>query len=90
LSLPLNYFLVLKPYLHSRHFLVKAETKYAELSSINAGAPQGSALGTADLPTSPQYTRATFANYTAVLATDSVPPIASQNCNLILVRKNGE
>jgi hypothetical protein len=30
LSLPLNYFLVLKSYLHSRHFLVKAETEYAE------------------------------------------------------------
>jgi hypothetical protein len=45
LSLPLNYFLVLKYYLHSRHFLVKAETEYAELCPVNAGTPQGSALG---------------------------------------------
>jgi hypothetical protein len=36
-SLPLNYFLILKSYLHSRHFLVKAETEYTELYSVNAG-----------------------------------------------------
>jgi hypothetical protein len=36
-SLPLNYFLILKSYLHSRHFLVKVETEYTELSSANAG-----------------------------------------------------
>jgi hypothetical protein len=71
--------------LHSRHFLVKAETEYAELSSVNAGAPQGSALGPLsyipyipDLPTSPEYTTAPFANNIAVLATESVPAIASQ------------
>jgi hypothetical protein len=34
-----------KSYLHSRHFLVKAENEYAESSPVNAGAPQGSALG---------------------------------------------
>jgi hypothetical protein len=32
-SLPLNYFLILKLYLHSRH-LVKVETEYTELSSV--------------------------------------------------------
>jgi hypothetical protein len=34
---------------------------------------------TADLPTSPATTRATFADDTAILATDSDPAIASQN-----------
>jgi hypothetical protein len=36
-SLPLNYFLILKSYLHSRYFLVKVETEYTELSPVTAG-----------------------------------------------------
>jgi hypothetical protein len=39
-SLPLNYFFILKSYLHNRHFLVKAETEYTELSPVNEGIPQ--------------------------------------------------
>jgi hypothetical protein len=38
-SLPLNCFLILKSYLHSRHFLLKVETEYTELSPANAGIP---------------------------------------------------
>jgi hypothetical protein len=94
-SLPLNYFLILKSYLHSRHLLIKVETEYTELSSINAGVPQGSVLGpllhqlyTADLPTSPGSTTATFADDTSVVTMDSDPAIASQKLqtNLLVIQ----
>jgi hypothetical protein len=83
-ALPLNYFLLLKSYLHNRHFRVKVGNDYSELKSIHAGVPQGSVLGpllyllyTADLPTSPRTFIATFANDTSILTTDSDPEVAS-------------
>jgi hypothetical protein len=84
-TLPLNYFLLLKSYLHSRHFLGKVGNEYSELTFINAGVPQGSVLGpllyllyTADLPTSPGTLTATFADDTAIITTDCDPAVASQ------------
>jgi hypothetical protein len=84
--LPLNYYIITNSCLHNRHFQVKAEDSYTDLHSVNAGVPQSSVLDpllyllyTADLSTSPDTTIATFADDTAILATDPDPATASQN-----------
>jgi hypothetical protein len=96
-SVAMKYFLILKSYLHSRHFQVKVETDYTELPTVNAGVPQGSVLGrlliyllyTAGLPTSPEYTTATFVDDNAVVTMDSDPAIASKKLqtNLLAIQK---
>jgi hypothetical protein len=82
-AVPLNYFILLKSYLHNRHFCVKVGNDYSELKSIHAGVPEGSVLVpllyllyTADLATSPITLIATFADDTSILTTDSDPAVA--------------
>jgi hypothetical protein len=73
----LNYFLTLKSYLQNRHFLVKIENEYTELSPLNVGVPLGPLL----------YLLFT-ADDTAVIATDNDPDIASSKiqANLLAIR----
>jgi hypothetical protein len=86
LSLPLNYFLVLKSYLHSRHFLLKDETEFTELSPSQCGhtprqCPSATIMPVIHCRPVINFTRiyhSNFVNDTAVLAMDSDPAIASQ------------
>jgi hypothetical protein len=81
--------------LQNRHFLITIENEYTELSPVNAGVPQGSdhepllyLLFTADLPISPETTLVTFADDTAVIATNNDPAIASSKLqtNLLAIQ----
>jgi hypothetical protein len=87
LFLLLNDFILLKSYLHSRHFLMTSQSEYTELSPVNTSVPQGSVQGTmlyplytADPPTSTKSTAATFVDDTAAVATDSDPALLHRNC----------
>lgn len=82
-SLPNKYFDLLKSYLNHREFETKVEDELSNRNKIQSGVPQGSILGpllyvlyTSDLPTSPQTTIGTFADDTAIFATEEDPRAA--------------
>jgi hypothetical protein len=82
-TLPRAYYRTLESYLKEKLFQVKLKNEITNLRKIEAGVPQGSVLGpvlyltyTSDLPTS-ENTTATFADDTAILATNEDPAIAS-------------
>ena len=72
-------------------FQVKYQEEYTTLYSIHSGVPQGSILGpilysifTADLPVSEQTLTATYADDTAILASDIDPIAATQRLQMHL------
>lgn len=84
-NFPQKQYEVLKSYLCDRLFQVKLKGEVTDLRKVESGVPQGSVLGpilyliyTADLPTSQDTMTATFADDTAVIATDSAPEVATE------------
>jgi len=84
--LPAPYFLILKSFLEDRFFTVKHNNSYSPYYKLNAGVPQGSDLSpilyniyTYDLPRTNHTTLATYADDTAILASNKDPNIASHN-----------
>lgn len=84
--LPYNMFKLISSYLNERFFKVKVQEEESKLYPIRAGVPQGSVLGplfyiiyTADLPATNNTLTATFADDTAVLASDTSENVAARN-----------
>lgn len=85
LLLPTPYYLLLKSYLDKRKFFVNINEENSEIGVIQSGVPQGSVLGpvlytlyTSDFPTSDSVTIATYADDTAILASNICPVEASK------------
>lgn len=92
--LPYHFFEIIESYLSQRYFYVNHKNEFSEILEIQAGVPQGSVLGpllyllfTSDLPKGPNTMLATFADDTAILATNENPIYASNmiqfNLNLM-------
>lgn len=76
-DIPWQYAMLITSYLTDRHFRVKHGSEYSDLKKISAGVPQGSVLGpvlyllyTGDVPQHKDTITATFADDTAILASD--------------------
>lgn len=82
---PIKLYKILKSYLENRTYRVKINSEISDRYQIGAGVPQGSVLGptlyllyTADIPTSSEIMTATYADDTAILASSTSAPEASQ------------
>lgn len=82
--LPTPYYLLLKSYLTERRFYVNVNDDDSDIGFIKAGVPQGSVLApilytifTSDMPISNDVTLATYADDTAILASNQSPSVAS-------------
>jgi len=78
LFLPAPYYLLLHSYLCNRSFAVRKGNSISSYFSIQAGVPQGSDLDpdlfniyTSDIPKVANTTIATYADYTAILASNT-------------------
>jgi len=84
--LPISYFPLLTSYLQDRTYVTKVNTAKSSVHPIKSGVPQGSILGpvlytiyTSDMPTSRHTMLSTFADYTAIVAVNRSPNMASQH-----------
>lgn len=82
--LPTPLYLLLKSFLSNRHFYVKVNEDISDIYEISAGVPQGSVLGpilytiyTSDIPVAENVIIATYADDTAILASNLCPDKAS-------------
>jgi retron-type reverse transcriptase len=93
--LPAPYFLILKSYLEDRYFTVKHNNSYSPYHKIKAGVPQGSDLSpifyniyiyiyTSDIPKTNHTILATYADDTAILASNKNPNIATHDIQFTL------
>ena len=83
--LPAPFYTLFKSYLSDRHFYVNVNDDNSNYGDIKAGIPQGSVLGpvlytifTSDMPTIDDLTIATYADDTAIMATNTCPVTASE------------
>ncbi|KAL4096831.1 hypothetical protein QTP88_021714 [Uroleucon formosanum] len=89
--LPSALYLLIKSYLENRHFQIRYGTAFSNMSTINAGVPQGGILSpilfnifVSDQPTLPDTLVADYADDKAILSMHKNPDIASAALQLHL------